>query len=1474
MKPPLRPLQLLPKTTLLVFVSLFFSFNIFAQPSNDNCSNAINRTSSTNCNNNGYDLQNATASAGLPVGCESGGVHYDVWFRFTATNATHSIAISSLESGITNPEIQLYSGSCGTPTSLVCGTTSLVGTGLTVGNTYYVRVSNVGAAVTSNGEFDICVTHPGTPPTNDECAGAILLTSNTSCNNSQYTLRYATASAGIPVGCASAGLHFDTWFSFIAAGTTQTVAVSGLGSNITNPELQLFSGGCGSLTSLMCGTTTLTATGLTIGNTYYVRVSNIGSWPTSNNNSRFDICVSHPNPPPANDNCSGATVLTSNPAPTCNNITSNLRFATNSAPTGACGTGVSATTTYDVWFTFVATSTTHAVTISSLGNNLSTATTYVQMLSSSTNNCAGVLASLGCQPVSTTGGRLSLTTLTIGNTYYVRVYVTSNPTASSTSGWNFNICLQEPPVNDLCTGAITLTPGATCNSISGTLDLATPTVSALTGCVAAGTYYDVWYSFVATAASHTITLGSIGSSFTAQRIQIFSGICAALVPVGCASTYTLTQGGLLIGTTYYVRIANFGVNPSGTGTVANFNICITAAAAAPSNDLCTGATMLTSGTTCSNIAGTLVNATATAGLPGCGNASSPEVWYSFVAQTAYPSIRLDNIGGNLLTASPRIQLLTFSGGCGGIATSLACLTVAASPTTLNTATTPGGAGLIVGNTYYIRITTNTNMAPPAGGTYGFTICVTDPVATASAILDYSKSYVNLSDTATGGTIDPGDILEIRATLVVRPNGGGIRFIDSVAYYDTLKAGGGLHYYDSIALRTNEGKRYKYFTESNADSDAGWMIAGGVGTDTAIQINMGTGASRTARGTLNSASVPRFNTGTSANCIILATYRVVVNASYGQTINFGGGAFSYRDQTTGVYSTIQFPPDSIMIFQSPGSCPNSVSQTNILGDESNGTFGTGTTQNRGTSPNTNYLYTPFNTSTPQDYYYGIPNNTSALGSTNQLLTKSNAARVHGVWDISGDHTGATNLTKGNLPASPGSSGGYMLAINASYKTDIAFDFNVSGACPDTYYEISAWFKNICYKCGCDSLGRFSSNGSYLPTGPGDSTGVRPNIAIAIDGVDYYTTGNLRYMGLGGTQTGSDTLNQWVQRAFVYKTGPSQTSFTMSLRNNAPGGGGNDWAIDDIALKTCSPELDLLPGPNPFLCDSNLVEMSTVVRSFYNNYNHYRWEKSIDGGVTWTSTGIGGTASPTWNGSEYEYTVDYPPFIGYYSDSGSVYRVAVATSASNLASSTCKFNETAEITLNVDPCGFLLNNDILSFRGRNENNQAVLYLNTSKETTPVTYEIQRSKDGSYFEKIGELVGFKHPDAENNSYRFTDPELLDNTISYYRIKAINTQDNKFKYSKVIQLIGDKAGLQIESLINPFNSNVKFDLISGDDGLVHVDILDEYQHKVKVASYNLVEGRNRINIDNTENLPAGFYILRVTSNNNVINRKIIKRG
>jgi hypothetical protein len=1183
---------------------------------------------------------------------------------------------------------------------------------------------------------------------------------------------------------------------------------------------------------------------------------------------------------PVNDNCSSAITLTS--GNTCNSTTYSIRNATSSglAPTAACG-GIT-NTAYDVWFTFQAVNATTSITLSTLGtqfNKLGSYTPYLEVLSGS--SCSGFV-SLGCQAISTAPSRLTISGLTVGTFYYIRIYVLLNPTASGNGKWNFNICVQHQPANDDCTGAINLTPGATCTNTAGTLDLATANAIGInTSCSMSGTSKDVWYKFTAsTTTNYTVTLSNLGTNVTSPGIQIYSGSCGLLTYLSCANGTTLTSA-VVIGVTYFVRISNSaGADASGTGNVANFNVCLTTSSTVPPvNDDCTGAILLTSGTSCNNISGTLVNATISSTAAGtCKSASSADVWYSFVAQSAYPTISLSSYTakfGGVNGAKPTIDL--YSGSCA----SLSSLGTCTNSGTFSVLSQVGGAGLTVGNTYYIRVGSSSATGNPAAGTYGFNICITDP--TGSATIDYGKSYINIKQNKywNGGTVDPGDTLEIRATLVV----GGTGSYDSIAYYDTLRAGSGFALVPgSISLRTNEGKVYLSYSDV-FDADAGWRLP--LGSDTVIQINMGGSATNVKRGSIANTSLPSFYGST---CIVIATYRVVVYAGYNTKIKYGGGRFSYRNQTSGVLSNVNFASDSLIVYQSPGLCPNSVSPANIISDEYGGTFGTASSsaagqRNRGTSPNTNYLYTTFGAGSPQDYYYGIADNTSGSTYTaTNTTSKPNATRVHNVWDITGDHTGATNSAIGNPPCDPtkpistSNPCGYMMIVNAAYSTDTAFQYNVSGLCPNTNYEISAWLKNVCSKCGCDVNGNGNGSVGYIPTGTGDSSGVKPNIAFDIDGVNYYTTGNLQHQGLlqvSPWSAGSDTANRWMQRGFTFKTGPSQTSFVLTLKNNAPGGGGNDWAIDDIALKTCSPDVTVTPGPNPFVCDANTVDMGARISSYFNTYVYYSWEKSIDNGVTWGSTGVGGgPTSPTWNGSAWTYDVTYPTFVALAADSGSKYRVVIASTASNLSSSSCRFSGGATITLTVDPCDTVLNVGILSFKGRNENNQGVLYWTTSKEEEPVKYEIQKSKGAGSFVTIDEITGYKDPSAETNRYTYVDPESLDNTISWYRIKAIKTQDNKSKYSKVVQLIGDKAGLQIESLINPFNSHVKFDLISGDDGLIQVEILDQYQHRLKFGSYNLIKGRNRINIDNTDNLPAGFYILRVTSNNNVINRKIIKRG
>lgn len=732
------------------------------------------------------------------------------------------------------------------------------------------------------------------------------------------------------------------------------------------------------------------------------------------------------------------------------------------------------------------------------------------------------------------------------------------------------------------------------------------------------------------------------------------------------------------------------------------------------------------------------------------------------------------------------------------------------------------------------------------------------------VVDYGKSYINITKGLNGGTIEPGDTLEFRSTFVVRCLSGCPAYVDSCAYYDTLKTG--LTYIpSSLAVLTNEGKTYKAFTD-NAGDDCGEMIGGN------IRINLGfntTDAPATVsrRGRIRNTHKPSFYGST---CIMVVSYRAKVTAALNSLINTGGGAISYKPTTSSSPLFINFPYNNTMISTNFGICTNTVG-TNALGTESNGTFGSGKPRNRGTSANVpaNYTWDFFNTGGPQDYYYGVANNTS----TRTNYTTSNAwpkpdnstptHRVHSVWDIIGDHTGAVSPTLGNPAADTvaNSNAGYMLVVNAAYRIDSAFSHNITGLCPNTYYEISAWFRNICSKCGCDSNGKGATNTSgppyYIPTATGDSSGVYPNLTMRIDGIDYYTTGNMKYTGL------------WVKKGFTYVTGPTQTSLTMTIRNNAPGGGGNDWAIDDISLATCTPTLNLVPSGGVNVCYGNQVDMYTTVRCFSPNYIYWTWERSTNGGATWTNTGVSGVGSPTLVAGEWQYNATYPSFLGDSSVHNNMFRIRVASTAANLSNPSCSFTASNTIIVMVNNCTVPLKTDVFDVSGRIVNNFGEISWKASNEEKDVIYEIQRSEDRIHFNAAGTVNG-KGISASEQSYVFQDPVAM-NGPTYYRIRVREGATSYF--SKTVLLNNRPNEFSIRSLINPFSQSIQFDLQSPVSGKATIYLLDTYGRMIRMMSQDILQGMNAVQLTGLGNLSQGVYTLRVQVGSTTLNKQVVKQ-
>jgi hypothetical protein len=724
-----------------------------------------------------------------------------------------------------------------------------------------------------------------------------------------------------------------------------------------------------------------------------------------------------------------------------------------------------------------------------------------------------------------------------------------------------------------------------------------------------------------------------------------------------------------------------------------------------------------------------------------------------------------------------------------------------------------------------------------------------------AQLDYGKSYENITKGISGGTYEPGDTLEIRATFVVR---GGT--YDSCSFTDNIPAGTAF-VAGSIRVLTNEGKIYKQFTDAMGD-DAGWY------TGTSVTINLGynkatTFATVSRRGTVKNTDRPSFYSST---CIMVASYRVRITAPLGSSINAGGGGFTYKNGASPV-STIIFPNNLLAVYTNIGMCPNTVG-VNALGTESNGTFGSGKPRNRGTSANVppSYTYAAFDANAPNDYYYGIANNTSTRTGYTTVDTwakpdaSSPSHRVFNVWDIIGDHTGAASPTAGNPPADTvaSSTAGYMLVINASYRIDSAFQQTISGLCPNTYYEISCWMRNICSKCGCDSTGKGASGGAgYIPTALNDSSGVYPNLTMEVDGIDYYTTGDIKYSG------------QWVKKGFTFLTGPSQTSFTLKFFNNAPGGGGNDWALDDIAVATCYPNLIVNPTPTYTTCSGNVVNFGASVRSYFSNYVQYKWQKSTNGGSSWSDVGVSGTGVPVLSGGQYTYNVNYPPFIASSADSGSKYRIVVGTTVANLTDPNCSNASPTDITtLSILKCT-IVPVKLKSWGGDLNTGSTILRWRTENEIMPVSYEVFRSSDGVTYRSAGTVAG-RSESGPANEYTFS--LASGGGTWYYRLKLTPLTGSSF-YSEVIILSDElTTEFRIKANGNPFRDHIRISVTLPEKGRLSLRLLDMYGKIVATHDEDLDKGSHMTGMDGLSILPSGVYMLRADCGANRSLTKLVK--
>jgi len=269
-----------------------------------------------------------------------------------------------------------------------------------------------------------------------------------------------------------------------------------------------------------------------------------------------------------------------------------------------------------------------------------------------------------------------------------------------------------------------------------------------------------------------------------------------------------------------------------------------------------------------------------------------------------------------------------------------------------------------------------------------------------------------------------------------------------------------------------------------------------------------------------------------------------------------------------------------------------------------------------------------------------------------------------WTKGGDHTGNTN--------------GNMFLVNAGGNNSVFFRDTAKNLCQGSIFNFTAWLANV----NTSSTSSICGSGLVYPKVQFNIKDVNGNI------LNTLTTGALPLSPVNGPPN-------WKQYGFQFSLPTGVTSVVFEMVDSYGGGAqcGNDVALDDILFTACTPQATVSLKTTASACaNTDAVMAASLINNPFTN-PVYQWQRSFDGGNTWTNFG---------NASATGDTLLLPHVTT--GDNG-LYRVLVGPDGSSFSSLTCiTASNSITFTVNQLPVVSISNNTICT--GSNLNLSAIV------------------------------------------------------------------------------------------------------------------------------------------------------------------------
>ncbi|MBN8668356.1 MAG: T9SS type A sorting domain-containing protein [Chitinophagales bacterium] len=157
----------------------------------------------------------------------------------------------------------------------------------------------------------------------------------------------------------------------------------------------------------------------------------------------------------------------------------------------------------------------------------------------------------------------------------------------------------------------------------------------------------------------------------------------------------------------------------------------------------------------------------------------------------------------------------------------------------------------------------------------------------------------------------------------------------------------------------------------------------------------------------------------------------------------------------------------------------------------------------------------------------------------------------------------------------------------------------------------------------------------------------------------------------------------------------------------------------------------------------------------------------------------------------------------------------------------------------------------------NNDVNVKWQTLTESNTSHFVVEKSTNGKDWEAIGTVA------AAGNSIFKKEYSLNDTkpaADNYYRIQQVDI-DGTFTYSNVVTIKVNATVIKASTYPNPFTNGVQVDIKAETNQSVIINLYDLNGKVVKQLNAELRKGSNSVAVNDLKNIPAGMYLLDITS-------------